>query len=191
MFLVGSCHNLSHPRGKLPEVLKISPCGKVRSLQQSSVEARLSSCLHTRTQPHLVFRVPQEEWERAHQQLFVTSPFLKTQRICLGLHWELGSGRRGTATGSADHRAISNTQTTEFCNSANSAKLQRGAKKPTFMEGRKALWVKESPLSSEKQIKLLRALGGSAALTMTAEKYMLVTPYMMMKIRASERLLKQ
>lgn len=31
----------------------------------------------------------------------------------------------------------------------------------------------------------------AAALTITAEKYMLVTPYMMIKMRASERLLKQ
>lgn len=31
----------------------------------------------------------------------------------------------------------------------------------------------------------------AAALTITAEKYMLVTPYIMIKIRASDRLLKQ
>jgi hypothetical protein len=34
-------------------------------------------------------------------------------------------------------------------------------------------------------------LGLRAFLTITAEKYMLVTPYMIIKIRASDRLLKQ
>lgn len=37
----------------------------------------------------------------------------------------------------------------------------------------------------------MSVVAAPSALTMTAEKYMLVTPYMMMKIRASERLLKQ
>lgn len=153
---------------------------------------------HTEINPHLGLGVPEREWKRAHKQPSLIGPCSAAWRIWLGL--QLSYGTPGTTQWVAAWK-----QGTPNPGSF-ATRLHRGVNKPILRKGEKPreqfspLRVEEpSSTNSEKEIKAASLspfrhparARQAAALTITAEKYMLVTPYMMMKMRASERLLKQ